>query len=112
MDFTIPEDLVDFQKSVRKFVETELMPHEDYVEEHDDLPADVERDLRKKAVAIGLNALGMPEEVGGGGMGTLAQVLLFEEISRVLGGVSASTIPSASNILMACNEEQRQRFLY
>ncbi|MGY1846310.1 MULTISPECIES: acyl-CoA dehydrogenase family protein [unclassified Blastococcus] len=112
MDFTIPEDLQDFRTTVRRFVETELMPHEDYVEEHDGLPEEVERELRKKAVSIGLNAIDMPEEVGGGGMGTLAQVLVTEELSRALGGVSSGSIPGASNILLACNEEQRERFLY
>jgi acyl-CoA dehydrogenase len=112
MDFTIPEDLQDFRKTVRRFVETELMPYEDHVEEHDGLPEEVERGLRKKAVALGLNAIGMPEEVGGGGMGTLAQVLVTEELSRALGGVSSGTIPGASNILLACDEEQRERFLY
>lgn len=112
MDFAIPGDIADFQQIVRQFVENDLMPHEDYVEEHDGLPEDVESQLRKKAISIGLNAIDMPEEVGGGGMGTLAQVLVTEELSRVLGGVSSGTIPSASNILMACNEEQRERFLY
>lgn len=112
MDFEIPSELRDFQKTVRQFVETELMPWEDHVEEHDGLPHDVEMELRRKAVALGLNGLGMPEEVGGQGLGTLAQVLVTEETSRALGGVSSGTIPSASNILMACNEEQRERFLY
>lgn len=112
MDFTIPPDLVDFRTSVRRFVETELMPWEDHVEEHDALPEDVEKSLRKKAVALGLNAVGMPEEVGGGGMGTLAEVLLSEELSRALPGVSSGTIPGGSNILLACTGEQRERFLY
>lgn len=112
MDFTISEEMTDFRKAVRKFAETELMPHEDYVEEHDGLPADVTAEIRKKAVALGLNSIDMPEEVGGQGMGTLAQVLVAEELSRVLGGVSSGAIPSASNILLACNEEQRERFLY
>lgn len=112
MDFTIPEDLVDFRRTVRKYVDAELMPYEDYVEEHDGLPEEVERELRRKAVSLGLNGIGFPEEVGGAGMGTLAQALVSEETSRVLGGVSSGTIPSASNILMACTPPQRERFLY
>jgi acyl-CoA dehydrogenase len=112
MDFAIPEELVDFRKAVRQFVEQELIPREDYVEEHDGLPDDVVDEIRRKAVALGLNALDMPEEVGGQGMGLVAQVLVTEELGRALGGVSSGAIPGASNILMACNEEQRERFLY
>jgi acyl-CoA dehydrogenase len=112
VDFEIPSELRDFQKIVRQFVETELMPYEDYVEAHDGLAPEVEHELRKKAVALGLNGLDLPEDVGGAGLGTLAQVLVTEETSRVLGGVSSASIPSASNILMACSEEQRERFLY
>ncbi|MWA05414.1 acyl-CoA dehydrogenase [Actinomadura sp. LD22] len=112
MDFSLPEDLVAFRTEVRRFVDTELIPHEDYVEEHDGLPDDVKNDLKKKAVALGLNSMDMPEEVGGQGSGLLAQVLVTEELSRALPGVSSSVVPEASNILMACNRQQRERFLY
>ena len=112
MDFTIPDELVDFRKTVRQFVETELIPLEDYVEEHDGLPDDVMAGIRKKALEIGLNGLDMPVEVGGQGLGLLAQVLVTEELGRALGGVSSGSIPGASNILLKCNEEQRERFLY
>jgi len=112
MDFTISPELVEFRSIVRKFVENELIPLETYVEEHDGLPEDVERELRAKSIQIGLNGLGMPTEVGGQGFSTLDQVFITEEISRALGGVSSSTIPNASNILLDCTEEQRERFLY
>ncbi|WP_029136579.1 acyl-CoA dehydrogenase family protein [Nakamurella lactea] len=112
MDFTISEEMTEFRGIVRTFVENELIPWEDHVEEHDGLPEDVERELRIKAVKLGLAGLGMPEEVGGAGFGTLDQVLIVEETSRALGGVSSGTIPGASNILLACTPEQRERFLY
>jgi len=112
MDFQIPEHIEEFRKVVRSFVEKELLPWEDYVEEHDGLPEDTERDLREKAVAIGLNGLGMPEEVGGQGLTLLEQVLITEEISRAHGGVTSGSLPSASNILLFCKGEQRERFLY
>ncbi len=112
MDFDLPEELIDFRKTVRQFVDAELIPHEDYVEEHDGLPEDVARGIRRKAVEIGLNGLDMPVEAGGQGLGLLAQVLVTEELSRALGGVSSGAVPGASNILLRCNAEQRERFLY
>jgi acyl-CoA dehydrogenase len=111
MDFTIPPELAEFRATVRRFVDTELIPLEDLAEENDGLPDDITRDLRKKAVAMGLNALDMPEEYGGGGLGTLAHVLVVEELSRAAPGVSSGTVPGASNILLECNAEQKQRYL-
>ena len=111
MDFTIPPELEQFRATVRRFVDTELIPLEDLAEENDGLPDEIVRDLRKKAVAMGLNAISMPEEFGGGGLGTLAHVLVTEELSRAAPGVTSGVIPNPSNILQACNEEQRERYL-
>ncbi|TMR00344.1 acyl-CoA dehydrogenase [Actinomadura soli] len=110
MDFAIPDHLVEFRETVRKFTETELIPHEDHVEEHDGLPEDVERRIRERAVAIGLNSMGMPEDIGGGGMDVLSQVLVTEVLFRAAGGV-AETVPTTPSVLLACNDEQRERFL-
>ncbi|RBQ16169.1 acyl-CoA dehydrogenase [Spongiactinospora rosea] len=110
MDFTIPDDLAEFRKVVRRFVDNELLPYEDHVEEHDGLPEEVERSIKKKAVEIGLNAIGMPEEVGGAGLDVLGQVLVTEELFRALGGL-AEVVPTAPSILLACDDAQRERFL-
>ncbi|WP_033295616.1 acyl-CoA dehydrogenase family protein [Amycolatopsis jejuensis] len=110
MDFTIPEELRDFRAAVRLFVDKELIPHEDYVEEHDGLPEDVEREIRRKAVALGLNGLGMPEDVGGAGLDVLGQVLVTEELFRALGGV-AEAVPATPRILLECVGDQRERYL-
>jgi acyl-CoA dehydrogenase len=110
MDFAIPEHLVAFRETVRTFVDKELIPHEDFVEEHDGLPHEVEQEIRRKAVAVGLNALGMPEAVGGQGLDVLGQTLVTEELFRALGGL-AEVVPSAPGILLACNDEQRERYL-
>ncbi|MBC9225119.1 acyl-CoA dehydrogenase [Aeromicrobium sp. 636] len=111
MDFSIPEELVDFRRTIRKFVEEDLIPQEDYVEEHDGLPADVFDKLRRRAVDLGLNALSLPEEVGGSGMGALAGALVREELSRAHPG-TLTAIPHTSAILLACEGDQRERFLF
>lgn len=112
MDFEIPDDIVEYRKIIRKFVDNDLIPQEDYVEQHDQLEPIVRQQLRAKAIELGLNSMGMPEDVGGQGLGIFDRVLISEETSRVLGGVSSSVIPHASNILLHCTEEQRERFLY
>lgn len=111
MDFSIPDELIDFRRTIRKFVDDELIPHEDYVEKHDGLPSDVYDSLRRRAVSMGLHSLSLPEDVGGSGMGTLAAVLVREELSRAHPGTLA-VIPYTSPILLACKGDQRERFLY
>ena len=54
--------------SVQRFVRERLMPAEDYVEEHDEVPADIVSDMKE----LGLFGLSIPEEFGGIGL-TLAQ---------------------------------------
>ena len=54
--------------SVQRFVRERLMPAEDHVEEHDEVPADIVSDMKE----LGLFGLSIPEEFGGIGL-TLAQ---------------------------------------
>lgn len=88
------------------------MPREDCVEEHDRLPDDAVHPLRKTAIELGLNALGMPEEVGGQGVDLATEVMITEELSRVLPGVWATVVPMPSNILVGCEGKQCEKFLY
>lgn len=110
MNDGLPPELQQLRGLVRRFVDTELLPWEDHVERHDGLPDDAEQSLRAKAVQLGLNAVGMPREVGGGGLSTLGQAIVEEELSRA-GSALAEVAPNPSNILLACNSEQRERFL-
>ncbi len=107
----ISEELREYLQTVRRFVETELLPHEDHVEEHDGLPPEVEARIRSRAADIGLTGIAMPIEVGGTGMTILEQVLVTEELFRALPGV-AEAVPAPPDILLACDEAQREKYLY
>ena len=68
MDLSVPEELRMVQTTIRKFVESEVIPHErDY---HDDyqLPEEIRLPLRDKVKALGMWNLGMPVGLGGGGL--------------------------------------------
>jgi acyl-CoA dehydrogenase len=54
--------------SVQRFVRDRLMPAEDVVEEHDEVPADIVADMKE----LGLFGISIPEEYGGIGL-SLAQ---------------------------------------
>ena len=110
MDFQINDELAMAKKMAKEFTENELIPYEEIAEENDGVPDDIRNMIRKKAKSAGLFALSIPEEYGGGGLGTLGHVLIIEELAKSTGGL-ANLIPQPSRILLACNDEQKEKFL-
>ncbi len=108
--------LTDEQRSIvevtRAFVERELYPHEEEVERTGVLRPDLVEQIRAKALAAGLVAANMPEEVGGAGLDTVTWVLYEKELGRAGYALQYTGVPRPSNILLAGTEEQRERYLY
>jgi len=94
----------------RQFVINELRPHERRVEEQDSFDRDLADELRAKAVAAGLYAYNMPADVGGPGLGVLAQVLIREQLGHVSMPL-ADVLGRPPRVLLACNEAQRKDYL-
>lgn len=82
------EDLAALRESTRKFVEREVLPHQDEWEEASELP----RSLHRAAGAMGLLGAAFPEEVGGGGGGQQANVVVGE--ATHMAGMSGGTFSS------------------
>jgi butyryl-CoA dehydrogenase len=98
--------------TTRAFVEAELYPHEAMVERTGHLPLEVIREVQAKAIAAGLYAANMPEEVGGAGLDTLTWLLYERELGRANYALHWTCVARPSNILLAGNEDQRSRYLY
>lgn len=98
--------------TTRAFVEAELYPHEAEVERTGHLRMELIREIQAKAIAAGLYAANMPEEVGGAGLDTLTWLLYERELGRANYALHWTCVARPSNILLAGNEEQRQRYLY
>ena len=84
MDFNLPDELQMLKDTVRKFVDKELIPIEMHTIENMELKPDIREKLEKKTKEMGLWMFDVPEEYGGGGLGSLAQVLVWEELSRTV----------------------------
>ncbi|MDW5613480.1 acyl-CoA dehydrogenase family protein [Mycolicibacterium sp. D5.8-2] len=82
----------DLRKTVRAFVEREVLPHAGEWERIGELP----RELHRKAAEVGLLGAGFPESVGGGGGDGADAVVICEEMHRAgaPGGVFASLFTS------------------
>ncbi len=112
MDFGLSEEQKLIVETTRAFVENELYPHEAEVERSGHLRMDLIRELQKKAIDAGLYAANMPEEVGGAGLDTLSWLLYEKELGRANYALHWTCVARPSNILLAGNEEQREKYLY
>lgn len=109
MDFDIPDELAMMVDVVRRFREEELMPLEHHFLEQGRFTKEERDTLDEKAMAAGLWALDVPEELGGQGIGELASCLVVEELFKhpsmyVFGG-------SPEPVLYRCDEDQRERYV-
>ena len=110
MDFTLSSEQRLIVETVRSFVENELYPHEKDVERLDEIPASLASAIRGKALAVGLYAANMPAELGGGGLDALSVVLVERELGRASYALQM-LVERPSNVLLACEGEQRERYL-
>ncbi|MEO8241403.1 MAG: acyl-CoA dehydrogenase family protein [bacterium] len=111
MDFGLSQEQQMIVDMTRAFVEAELYPHETTVERTGHLPMELIREIQKKAMAAGLYAANMPAEVGGAGLDTLSWLLYEKELGRANYALHWTCVARPSNILLAGNAEQRERYL-
>ncbi|MFT6890010.1 MAG: acyl-CoA dehydrogenase [Halioglobus sp.] len=111
MDFKLSEEQEMLVASVRRFVDEEILPHEQLVEDTDEVPMELRAKILQRSIEMGICAANMPEELGGGGLSAVSLALLYRELGRANMGLQYS-VPRPSNILQACVGEQRERYLY
>ena len=110
MEFSLSSEQEMIIDTVRSFVEQELYPHEDEVEKTNHIDASLAESIKQKAINLGLYATNMPVEHGGGGLDTLTLCLLEKELGKANFGLQY-IVARPSNILMACKDEQIDKYL-
>lgn len=110
MDFGLTHEQQMVVDTVRGFVETELYPLEAGVERTGQVPPEVGREIQRKIIGLGFYAPNIPLEFGGGGLDHVTFTLLERELGRPSMALSVWW-GRPSNILCACNAEQRARYL-
>jgi len=83
------DELTMLRDQIRRFVETEIVPHGDAWEEAGKVP----REVFAKMGELGFLGMRYPEEYGGADLDTMASVVLAEELGRcTFGGFSADLL--------------------
>jgi acyl-CoA dehydrogenase len=112
LDFSLSEEQQLIIKTTRAFVENDLYPHEAEIERTGVLRPDLIAELKAKAIAAGLYAANMPQDVGGAGLDTLTWLLYEKELGRANYALHWTCVARPSNILLAGTPEQRERYLF
>ena len=99
------------RRSVKEFVDKEIIPHVDEWEEMGEFP----RELYKKAGDVGLLGIGYPEELGGTPGDIFFQIAAWEEIMRCGSGGVAAGVGSLNialpPIIRHGTDEQKERYV-
>lgn len=97
--------------TVARFVREKVQPLEAEVEERGALPEDAVQALKREALSLGLFALNMPSEVGGGGLSTFDMCLVEEQLGQTSDALIRRIFGQVYPMLMACTPTQRTRYL-
>jgi len=96
---------------VKRFVREKLMPLEEYVEEHDEIPTDLIEEMK----ALGLFGLSIPESYGGLGLNMIEEAIVMQEVgytSPAFRSVFATNVGIGSQgILIDGTSEQKEKYL-
>lgn len=110
MDLGLSQTQEMIVTTVRDFVEQEIYPHEDLVEQSGEVPHEIAHEIKQKCIELGFYAANFPESVGGAGLSHVDFALVERELGR---GSMALThfFGRPQNILMACKDDQIERYL-
>jgi butyryl-CoA dehydrogenase len=110
MDFQLSEEHRQIRDTLADFAEREIKPHAARWDRDEIFPREVIAQLGE----LGFLGVAFPEKYGGGGGGTLSQVLVVEGISRHDAGIgltcAAQMSLSSGHIAMFANEAQREKY--
>ncbi|MGI8588082.1 MAG: acyl-CoA dehydrogenase family protein [Chloroflexia bacterium] len=111
MDYTLPAEYRLLQRTIREFVEAEIVPIAEQIDREDRTP----QSLICKMAEAGMFGLPFSTKYGGGGAGELGYCVLMEEITRAssaVGVILGAHIGIGSGaIYIDGSEEQKQKYM-
>lgn len=111
MDFRLSEELQQIKTMVRDFVEHEVEPYAQQIEEEDAIP----QHLVDKAKELGLFGISIPEQYGGIGLSTVEKVIVLEQLGRTHNGfvslITAHTGIGSTGLVKLANDALKEKYL-
>src|SRR3990172_12236191 len=111
MDFELSEEEKAIQTMVREFAEREIAPVSQELDEREEFPAEIVRQLSD----LGLMGILFPREYGGAAMDYISYALILEELGRYDASV-ALTVEShnslcSNHIYLVCTDAHKRKYL-
>jgi alkylation response protein AidB-like acyl-CoA dehydrogenase len=110
VDFDLPEELQQLQKTVRKLAQDKVKPRAREIDDTGDYPQDVFEAFRD----AGLLGLCIPEAYGGSGAGILGLTIAIEEVAKYSNTAALmlllTRLPTGP-VMIAGDEAQKQKYL-
>lgn len=113
--FEMKESIRELRSKVRDFIEREVIPVEDIIESGSEEGGKILKEVQDKAKKEGLWALGLPKEIGGGGLPFMDYVYINEIIGRseaAMFALGTHTAQDATMLNLYGTEEQKEKWLY
>ncbi|MBB6448784.1 acyl-CoA dehydrogenase [Geomicrobium halophilum] len=111
MNYNISEENEQMRMMVKNFVENEVEPYAQEIEEEDDIP----QHLVDQAKELGLFGLSIPEEYGGIGLDTVGKCIVYEQLGRTHNGyvslIGAHTGIGTTGLVRLASERLKQKYL-
>ena len=116
MDVELPEELRMMKQTLRRFIDSEIIPFERDAWEGPELKPEYRERWQARARELGIWMIDVPEAYGGMGLGLLARVLVWEETGRTIAfprrkpwifGYDVSPI-----LLGYLREDQKEKYLW
>lgn len=111
MDFSLSDETRMVVETIRRFVRDKVQPLEEETEILGRVPPDKLAPLKAEAISLGLYALNMPTEVGGGGLSVLDMCLVEEQLGQTSDALIRRVFGQVYPMLMACTPAQRKTYL-
>ena len=111
MDFELNQEQRLLANTIRSFIRRELKPLEQDIEETGRLSDALAVDIRKKSQALGLYAVNIPSEFGGGGLSVLDWMIAEEQFGWTSDILIRRAFGNVYEILLEGSEVQIENYL-
>ena len=111
MQFGLSNEQQLLVRTVRRFVESELIPLEDEIETDGHLDPTKAKAIFEKAKALGFYAMNIPEQYGGGGLSAVDTMLVEEQFGHTKDILIRRAFGNVYESLLEGTEAQKERWL-
>lgn len=111
MSFALSPEQRQIVATIRRFIETELAPLEQQVEDEGRLDEACAKSIFEKSKALGLYGLNVPQQYGGPGLSHVDRMLCEEQFGRTTDILIRRAFGNVYEPLFECVGEQRERWL-